>query len=93
MRVTHPTHNFGAVRFDLHAAAAAITLLPPPQFPVDRVERHRNARGQSGQCCDKALTMRFSSRLEAQHPNFSWYQPQAILATNPLIFIDEEGCC
>ncbi len=34
-RIPHTGHNFRAIGFDLHAAAAAVALLPPPQLPID----------------------------------------------------------
>ena len=34
LRVPHARENMGVVGFDLHASAAAKSLLPPPQFAV-----------------------------------------------------------
>ena len=56
-----------AVGLDLHAAAAAVALLAPPQFAIDGVERDRDAGGQSGQRGDQALAVRLSGCFETKH--------------------------
>ena len=62
-----PADDLGAVGFDLHAAAAAESLLPPPQLAIDGVERHWDPRRKSRQGRNKALSMGFSGSLETQH--------------------------
>ncbi len=67
LRVADAGDNFDAVRFDLHAAAAAVALLAAPQFAIDGVERDGNTGGKSGQGGDQALSMRFTGCFEAKH--------------------------
>jgi hypothetical protein len=41
--MAHSGDDFRPVSLDFHAAAAAVALLAPPQLPVDRIERYRDA--------------------------------------------------
>ena len=45
------------ILFNMHAAATAEALLPPPQLPVDEVHIDVQARRQSGNKGDKALAV------------------------------------
>src|SRR5262249_12485386 len=67
LRVTHTGDNFGAVGLDLHAPAAAIALLAPPQLPVYRIDGNRYAGGESLKRGREAFAMGFPRRLESEH--------------------------
>ena len=67
LRVADARNNFDLICFDLHAPAAAIALLPAPEFAIDGVERNGDPGGESGQGGDQALAMRFTGCFEAQH--------------------------
>jgi hypothetical protein len=60
-------HDVGMIGFDLHAPAAAETLLTPPQFAVERSHGNRDPRRQTGQGGDEALPVRFSCGFKAKH--------------------------
>jgi hypothetical protein len=56
-----------AIRLDLHAAAAAKTLLPAPKFAIDEIEGDGDARGQACQSRDETFTVRFPCCFETKH--------------------------
>ena len=51
---------FNDVFLDLHPAAAAVALLPAPQFVVDCGDVDRQTRGQSFDDGDERFTVRFT---------------------------------
>jgi hypothetical protein len=55
------------IRFDLHAAAPAIALLPSPKLPVDVFQADRDSRRQACESRYQALAVRLACGLEAQH--------------------------
>jgi hypothetical protein len=58
------------VRFiglDLHAPAAAVALLAPPQFAVHKLLVHAQARGQTREKRHQRLAVRFPGRVVAEH--------------------------
>ena len=57
----------GAVRLDLHAAAAAVTLLPAPEFVIDRIQSDGYAGRKSCQGGHEALAVGLPSRFKAKH--------------------------
>jgi hypothetical protein len=65
----HAGNDTDLVRFDLHAAASAKSLLPTPELPVDVIDINRHAGWKAGQSGDKELSVGFSCCLEAQHRN------------------------
>ena len=56
--VAHAAENVRLVGLDLHAAAAAVALLAPPQFAVHEIEIDRHAGGQSGDQRNQCFPMR-----------------------------------
>jgi len=67
MRMAHARDDFGAVGLDLHAAAAAIALLPPPELVIYGIERNRYAGGESGKRGHQALAVRLAGGFKSQH--------------------------
>ena len=65
--MTNAGHDLGPIGFDLHAAAAPVSLLAPPQFSIDRGRGDRHSGRQPGQRRDEAFAVRFSRRLESKH--------------------------
>ena len=63
----HARDNLDPVCFDLHAAAAPVALLAPPKFAIDGVERDGNPGGQTRQCGDQALAVRFAGCFKTEH--------------------------
>ncbi len=67
MAVTDSRHHGGAVRLDLHAPAAAETLLPPPKLMIDRFQSDRYTGRKSRKGCHETFTVGLPSRFEAKH--------------------------
>ena len=67
MRVADAGYDLRAVGFDFHSPAAAVTLLPPPQLAVDRIERDGDARRKPGQRRDQALAVGLARGFKSQH--------------------------
>src|SRR5205814_441885 len=67
LAMTHTGEEVRAVALDLHTAAAAVALLPPPQFTVHKRLIHGNAGGQAADGTDQRLAMRFSGSKKTQH--------------------------
>ena len=65
--MAHAADDFGAIGLDLHAPAAAVALLAPPQFAVDGVEGNGDAGGQSRQRRDQALAVRLTRGFKSKH--------------------------
>jgi len=59
--------NMRSVGLNLHATPAPVTLLPPPEFPIDELLVYRQSGGQTRQKCDQRLAVRFSGSEIAQH--------------------------
>src|SRR5208337_674122 len=55
--VAHAAQNVRGVALDLHATAAAITLLAPPELAVDEVEVNRHARRHAGEQRNQRLSV------------------------------------
>ena len=65
--MTYAGEDAGRVALDFHSAAAAVTLLPAPEFVVYEVLRDLKPSGQSGKKRDQSLAMRLSRGEEFQH--------------------------
>ena len=57
LAMAHPGEQVGPVLLNVHAAAPAEALLPPPKLPVDEVHIDVQARRQSRNKGDKALAV------------------------------------
>jgi len=57
LAMAHAGEDVRPVLLNVHAAAAAETLLAPPQLPVDKFQIDVEARRQSGNEGDKALAV------------------------------------
>ena len=55
--MAHPGKDVRPILLNMHAAATAEALLPPPQLPVDKFQIDVEARRQSGNEGDKALAV------------------------------------
>ena len=66
--------DFGAVGFDLHAPAAAVALLAPPELAVDGIERYGYACGKSGQRGHQAFAVGLAGGLKSQHSVRRFYR-------------------
>ena len=89
VRVPDARHDLDRVFLDLHAAAAAVTLLAPPQLAIDERRSNGHAGRKTGQSGDQALPVRLAGGFEAQHvaKNFmvaggwaKWRRPLAWIA-------------
>ena len=58
--VAHAAHDMGVVALDLHAAAAAIALLAPPQLAVDELLIDRKPSRHAGEQRDQRLSVRLT---------------------------------
>ena len=65
--VTDAGKNVRGVTLDLHAAAAAIALLPAPEFPVEKCLVHFEPGRQARKESDQSFAVRLSSCEVAQH--------------------------
>ena len=65
--LAHSGDNGDAIRLDLHASAAAVTLLPPPEFMIDRIQRDGYAGRESCEGRHEALAVGLPSRFKAKH--------------------------
>jgi hypothetical protein len=65
--VTYAGEDSGGIALDFHSAAAAVTLLPTPQFVVYKVLRDFKSSGQAGNKCDQGFAVRLSRGEEFQH--------------------------
>lgn len=59
--------DVGGVGLDLHAAAAAVSLLTAPEFAVEELLIDFQAGGDAGQEGDERLSVGFSGGEVAQH--------------------------
>src|SRR5262245_9840642 len=59
--------DFDAVLLDLHAGAAAIPLLTPPQFVIDLIDIDGQTGGQTFNNRDQCATVRFAGGSETEH--------------------------
>src|SRR5205807_8596475 len=55
--VANTTENLDMIRLDLHSPAAAIALLPSPQFVVDLIDIYGQTSGQTFDYRDQRATM------------------------------------
>ena len=67
LAVAHAAEHVGLVGFNLHAAAAAIALLAPPQIAVDEVKINGHTGRQSGDQRNQRLPMRLPGRRKTNH--------------------------
>src|SRR5580658_6138015 len=65
--MAHPGKNVRLVGLDLHAPAAAISLLPPPQLAVNELKIDRNPGRQPGDHRNEGLAMRLAGSRKADH--------------------------
>src|SRR6202162_1428077 len=65
--VTDAGENVSGVLFDLHAAAAAIALLPAPEFAVEKGLVDSQSSGQAGKEAYQSFAVRFSGCEVAKH--------------------------
>src|SRR5579871_3433875 len=59
--------NMGCIALDLHAAAAAKALLPPPKFVVHNLLIDLDTRRKAGQKRYKRFSVRFTGSKVTQH--------------------------
>jgi len=57
----------GLVALDPHAAAAAVALLPTPEFPVDEGQVDGQASREAGQVGDQGFSVRLTCCGKSQH--------------------------
>jgi hypothetical protein len=57
----------GLVGFDLHAAAAAVALLAPPQLAIHKFEIDRHARGKPADHRDQSFAVRLPGTGKSDH--------------------------
>ena len=67
MRMAHAADNLRAIGLDLHAPAAAKTLLAAPQFAIDGFQGNRNSAGKPGERGHQAFAVRFAGGFKTKH--------------------------
>ena len=60
LAVTHAAENARGVALNAHSPAAAVTLLPPPEFAIDEREIDGDTGGHARKQRDQRLSVRFS---------------------------------
>src|SRR6185369_1546435 len=72
--MAHAGDQLRAIGLDLHAPAAAITLLAAPELMIDCIEGNGHTRGQSGQDGDQTFSVRFTCCLKSKHCKRKFYR-------------------
>jgi hypothetical protein len=57
----------GLVGLDFHAAAATVSLLPPPEVAVNKFLVYAHSSGQPREKCNQSFAMRLPGSEVAQH--------------------------
>ena len=73
LAVAHAGDKMRGIALDLHSAAAAVALLPPPQFAIHRRRINRQACRHSRQDRDQRLAVGLSRCAVAEHVNDGLY--------------------
>jgi hypothetical protein len=68
LSVTYTREDSGGIALDFHPAAAAVTLLPAPQFVINKVLRDFKSSGEAGNKGNQRFAVRLSRGEEFQHP-------------------------
>ena len=75
--------DFGAVAFDLHAAAAAVAALAAAQLRVERVDVELQARGHAVDGDDERLPVRLAGGEKSQHPTIDYTRTVCAFGRGP----------
>ena len=67
MPMTNAREDVSRVALNLHAPAAAIALLPAPEFAVEKCLVYFEPGGQAREESDQSFAVRFSGSEVAQH--------------------------